>query len=515
MDAATSRSRPFSPSSATTSATPTSPPTRTSTALSINFLVEEATTSPYIVEDAGNDVANYNSHNNATQRGKARVIVVGEQIQPQRQEEADGENQDDDQDASSSPTTSAPRLFEHLLHPYNQQPSTVSSLNNSPAPVMPCVALPPTPASMPSLPPYPPPQQRQPSTTSSSSTSTTTLAAYPAYNLLASFASSDSSSPSPRPLTSPYETMLPPPVPMLTTPPGAPMIYDIQFLSQLYLQASPYLLISSLFPGATLARSSPTASASSSQYVFHPVMALAHLHPLQPPPPPSPQPTSTQHVPQSSSPAESPITPSRSGMDPPVAGGGDGAPVSVLESILSRAERQVQEEGAHNQARNGRAKREKREPHNDGEPDYRIKRRRSHRDSNYSPYGGGQRQCRSDDDDDRHGRPFSGSSSGSSGDSNAESSGGGSSSRDSSKQGAVAGMKEVHHQRRHASPEQVVLLEQVFAVEPIPTSATKFRLSEVLDMSPKRVAVWFKNKRARQKKGIRRPTLASSSLSGT
>jgi hypothetical protein len=182
-------------------------------------------------------------------------------------------------------------------------------------------------------------------------------------------------------------------------------------------------------------------------------------------------------------------------------------------SVLSRAERQVQEEGARNQELNGRAKREKREPHNDDEPDYRIKRRRSNRDSDYSPYGGGQRQCRSDDDDDHHGRPFSGSSSGSSGDSNAESSGGG--GRDSSKQGAVAGMREVHYQRRHASPEQVVLLEQVFAVEPIPTSATKFRLSEVLDMSPKRVAVWFKNKRARQKKGIRRSKLASSSLSGT
>lgn len=180
----------------------------------------------------------------------------------------------------------------------------------------------------------------------------------------------------------------------------------------------------------------------------------------------------------------------------------------VLESILSRAERQVQEEGARDQARNG-AKREKREPRYDDEPDYRIKRRRSDRDSDCSPYGGGQRQSRSDDDDDdnRHGRPFSGSSSGSSG--------GGGSSRDSSKQGMVAGMNEVHYQRRHASPEQVELLEQVFAVEPSPTSGTRFRLSEVLDMSPKRLAVWFKNKRARQKKGIRRPKRASSALSGT
>jgi hypothetical protein len=137
--------------------------------------------------------------------------------------------------------------------------------------------------------------------------------------------------------------------------------------------------------------------------------------------------------------------------------------MSVLESILSRAERQVQEEGARIQARNG-AKREKRGPRYDDEPDYgapRIKRRRSDRDSDYSPYGGSQRQSRIiGDDDHRHGRPFSSSSSG---DDNAERNCS-SSSRGSSKQG-VAGMKEVLYKRRHASPEQV-LLEQVFAVEP-------------------------------------------------
>ncbi len=65
---------------------------------------------------------------------------------------------------------------------------------------------------------------------------------------------------------------------------------------------------------------------------------------------------------------------------------------------------------------------------------------------------------------------------------------------------------------RHASPKQVMLLERVFAVEPFPTSATRCLLSEVLlRMSPKRVAVWFKNKRARKKEGIPLPHSASLS----
>jgi hypothetical protein len=68
--------------------------------------------------------------------------------------------------------------------------------------------------------------------------------------------------------------------------------------------------------------------------------------------------------------------------------------------------------------------------------------------------------------------------------------------------------------RKPATPRQVVLLEQVFAVEPTPTSTTKLRLAEVLNMSPKRVTVWFKNKRARQKKkGIPLPNSSSSPYS--
>jgi len=57
------------------------------------------------------------------------------------------------------------------------------------------------------------------------------------------------------------------------------------------------------------------------------------------------------------------------------------------------------------------------------------------------------------------------------------------------------------YKRRQASPKQVAILEQIFMLEPIPSSMTKVKLSRMLGMTPKRVQIWFKNKRARQKKG--------------
>ncbi len=55
--------------------------------------------------------------------------------------------------------------------------------------------------------------------------------------------------------------------------------------------------------------------------------------------------------------------------------------------------------------------------------------------------------------------------------------------------------------RKQATPKQVAILEQIFAIEPIPSCVTKIRLSKLLGISPKKVQIWFKNKRARQKKG--------------
>jgi hypothetical protein len=354
---------------------------------------------------------------------------------------------------------------------------------------------------------------------------------------------------------------------MLTTPGAGPVI-DLQFLSQLYLQASPYLL-PGLFSTATATTSSSSTSSSSTtmsgghhqqapppgyhpgihlqQQVFHQAMALAQLHPL---------PLHQHHhhqlhisppasVHRESSTALAPITPARS-LDRHVpnhqhqqhqhhdhqrhqsAGlraGGDR--MSALESILARAERHAQEENARNLARG--IKREKSEPRY-GDDDYaspsrldRIKRRRTDSnssDSDYSPSSAGsQRRTQSDDDEHHHrGQPtFTSSSSGSSDDDEDDESGGGARRAAGKHQGVVGtGMREMLYKRRQASPKQVVLLEQVFAVEPIPTSATKLRLSEVLNMSPKRVTVWFKNKRARQKKkGIPLPNSCTTATATT
>lgn len=78
------------------------------------------------------------------------------------------------------------------------------------------------------------------------------------------------------------------------------------------------------------------------------------------------------------------------------------------------------------------------------------------------------------------------------------------SSSSSSTSPASVAMKESRGRgkgRRQASAGQVSLLEEVFALEPIPTALTKARLSQLLDMPTKRIQIWFKNKRARQKKG--------------
>jgi len=54
--------------------------------------------------------------------------------------------------------------------------------------------------------------------------------------------------------------------------------------------------------------------------------------------------------------------------------------------------------------------------------------------------------------------------------------------------------------RKRASPQQVALLENIFTVEPLPNTATKQRISQELGMTPRRVTIWFQNKRARLKK---------------
>lgn len=518
------------------------------------------------------------------------MVVVDEQLQARTPNKIGGQHLDqvDDGDAGQdeATTTSAhrPSLFGHHLHFSHQSstptpPSTTSSppstfsRNNSPTPLPgPCVVLPrpvrPNTSLSSALPAYPPLHHHHHATT----TATTTAAAYPypAYYPLASFANNPSAGATTSSSTSPCSnaSTLPPPVPMLTTPGAGPVI-DLQFLSQLYLQASPYLL-PGLFSTATATTSSSTSSSSSTtmsgghhqagvfaqsagqqapppgyhpgihlqQQVFHQAMALAHLHPL-----PHHQHQQQQHIsPPASvhreSTALTPLTPARS-LDGHVpnhqhhhnhqrhqsagfSAGGDR--MSALESILARAERHAQEENARNLARG--IKREKSGYGDDyASPSRsdRLKRRRTDSnssDSDYSPSSaGGQRRTQSDDDEHHHrGHPtFTSSSSGSSDDDEDDENGGGARRSAGKHQGVVGtGMREMLYKRRQASPKQVVLLEQVFAVEPIPTSATKLRLSEVLNMSPKRVTVWFKNKRARQKKkGIPLPNSCTTATATT
>lgn len=503
------------------------------------------------------------------------MVVVDEQLRahtPSKISRQHLDDVDDGQDeASTSPATTTPAHraspFDHLLH-FSHQSSTLSSVSSAPTPSSTTSSTPSTSRNNSPTPPPGPcvvlPRPVRPNTSLSSSAlpaypplhhpTTTAAYPYPAYYPLTSFANNPSAGPEATTslaTSSSNTSTLPPPVPMLTTPGAGPVI-DLQFLSQLYLQASPYLL-PGLFSTATATTSSSSTSSSSTtmsgghhqqapppgyhpgihlqQQVFHQAMALAQLHPL----PLHQHHHHQQHISppasvhRESSTALAPITPARS-LDRHVpnhqhqqhqhhdhqrhqsAGlraGGDR--MSALESILARAERHAQEENARNLARG--IKREKSEPRY-GDDDYaspsrldRIKRRRTDSnssDSDYSPSSAGsQRRTQSDDDEHHHrGQPtFTSSSSGSSDDDEDDESGGGARRAAGKHQGVVGtGMREMLYKRRQASPKQVVLLEQVFAVEPIPTSATKLRLSEVLNMSPKRVTVWFKNKRARQKK---------------
>jgi len=53
--------------------------------------------------------------------------------------------------------------------------------------------------------------------------------------------------------------------------------------------------------------------------------------------------------------------------------------------------------------------------------------------------------------------------------------------------------------RERASIEQVAFLERIFALEMLPSAETRAKLAQRLGMSPKRVQIWFQNKRARLK----------------
>jgi hypothetical protein len=55
--------------------------------------------------------------------------------------------------------------------------------------------------------------------------------------------------------------------------------------------------------------------------------------------------------------------------------------------------------------------------------------------------------------------------------------------------------------RKRVNAQQLAVLEEYFAADPMPNTLAKLKLAETLGMSPKRVQIWFQNKRARLKKG--------------
>mmetsp|Transcript_146958 Transcript_146958/g.208366 ORF Transcript_146958/g.208366 Transcript_146958/m.208366 type:complete len:166 (-) Transcript_146958:133-630(-) len=54
--------------------------------------------------------------------------------------------------------------------------------------------------------------------------------------------------------------------------------------------------------------------------------------------------------------------------------------------------------------------------------------------------------------------------------------------------------------RHQTTPQQLRLLESIFAVNRTPDLALRTKLSGQLDMTPRRIQIWFQNKRAKMKK---------------
>lgn len=88
--------------------------------------------------------------------------------------------------------------------------------------------------------------------------------------------------------------------------------------------------------------------------------------------------------------------------------------------------------------------------------------------------------------------------------SGASSTAGGSSSGDDGDDGdddEVGRLQRMAKKRKRVNAQQLAVLEDYFAVDPMPNTLVKLKLAETLGMSPKRVQIWFQNKRARLKKG--------------
>jgi len=77
-----------------------------------------------------------------------------------------------------------------------------------------------------------------------------------------------------------------------------------------------------------------------------------------------------------------------------------------------------------------------------------------------------------------------------------EGSGGDSDSEDDGKKGGK-------RKRQMKSPEQLAVLEREFAISPLPNKETRYRISNLISLTPRQVQIWFQNKRAKVKNAHR------------
>ncbi|KAM0754019.1 hypothetical protein T439DRAFT_271945, partial [Meredithblackwellia eburnea MCA 4105] len=49
--------------------------------------------------------------------------------------------------------------------------------------------------------------------------------------------------------------------------------------------------------------------------------------------------------------------------------------------------------------------------------------------------------------------------------------------------------------RRRTSPTELAILEQQFAINPLPTHQDRNRIAKILNMTPRALQVWFQNRR--------------------
>jgi len=76
--------------------------------------------------------------------------------------------------------------------------------------------------------------------------------------------------------------------------------------------------------------------------------------------------------------------------------------------------------------------------------------------------------------------------------------------------------KDRNKRRLRTSPEQLKILEEIYQYEKIPSLALREELASKLGMTPRRIQVWFQNKRAKERRtGKEKPSVGSDNESNS